>query len=252
MLFDIRKCSVQTLTSIFQALEKHEEYVFWIRTEDMGKQIYSSSTFDQIWQQDGAILYELPLLWLDFLRPEGKPVYMKQLQERHESGYLNLDKNFALYQVLAGSGNATYIQDQCFKCQSPTGEKFIVGVAKTLPPNVWIDKQYQRKQDHDPINFIVYQEFLTLLEKEFGLVVIESDNNDSSKVNEMLQLLSKRELECLQFLCQGKSSKEIARDMSISHRTVETYIINIMNKTDTKKRLEVVARFTSFLPNIIK
>ena len=89
---------------------------------------------------------------------------------------------------------------------------------------------------------------MTILEKEFGLVIIQTEDKDFSKINEMIELLSKRELECLQLLCQGKSSKEIARDMSISHRTVETYIINIMNKTDTKKRLEIVARFTSFLP----
>ncbi len=43
--------------------------------------------------------------------------------------------------------------------------------------------------------------------------------------------LSKRELECLFLLAQGKTAKEIGRILKLSYRTVEFYIVNIKNKT---------------------
>lgn len=43
--------------------------------------------------------------------------------------------------------------------------------------------------------------------------------------------LSKRELECLLCFSQGKTAKEIGRSLNISPRTVETYLLNIKQKT---------------------
>ncbi len=50
---------------------------------------------------------------------------------------------------------------------------------------------------------------------------------------EMKENFTPRELEILKLLCEEKTSKEIAEDLFISHRTVEGHKLRIMEKTKT-------------------
>lgn len=52
--------------------------------------------------------------------------------------------------------------------------------------------------------------------------------------------LSEREKQVLQFLITGYSSKQMAKEMAISHRTVEIYRKNIMRKLDTETLIELI------------
>jgi DNA-binding NarL/FixJ family response regulator len=52
--------------------------------------------------------------------------------------------------------------------------------------------------------------------------------------------LSKREREVVKLIALGKSSKEIARIMVISHRTVDTYRKRVMDKLDLHSLADVV------------
>jgi DNA-binding CsgD family transcriptional regulator len=56
--------------------------------------------------------------------------------------------------------------------------------------------------------------------------------------------LSSQEKKCLQGICHGKSAKEIAQDLLLSHRTVESYIENVKNKLSctTKQELFMIAK----------
>ncbi|HEY7467791.1 MAG TPA: helix-turn-helix transcriptional regulator, partial [Dehalococcoidia bacterium] len=53
--------------------------------------------------------------------------------------------------------------------------------------------------------------------------------------------LTEREVEILQLLAQGKSSREISESLVLSVRTVERHIANIYLKTDTHGRAQVTA-----------
>lgn len=53
-------------------------------------------------------------------------------------------------------------------------------------------------------------------------------------------LLSKREREVIKWIAQGKSSKQIARIMDISPRTVDTYRKRLMDKLDLHTLADVV------------
>lgn len=59
------------------------------------------------------------------------------------------------------------------------------------------------------------------------------------------ETLTKRELDCLIMLSQGKTAKETARVYNISHRTVETHLENIKLKFDVRKKTEVLSIFMS-------
>jgi DNA-binding CsgD family transcriptional regulator len=54
-------------------------------------------------------------------------------------------------------------------------------------------------------------------------------------------ILSKREIEVLSWLKEGKTSWEIARILLISERTVNFHVSNIIKKLDANNRTHAVA-----------
>jgi len=69
---------------------------------------------------------------------------MQQLQERHVQGYQSPQENLVLYQVEKPNNELSYLHDQCFKCKSKTGEKYIAGISKNIKVELW----YQQYQNH--------------------------------------------------------------------------------------------------------
>ena len=73
-----------------------------------------------------------------------------------------------------------------------------------------------------------------LLEKAFSLLNFEKNvTTVASPVDLSIYNLSKREQQCLHYLLKGMTAKEIAKILSLSHRTVEEYIANLKIKTST-------------------
>lgn len=64
--------------------------------------------------------------------------------------------------------------------------------------------------------------------------------------------LTPREYDCLRVLREGKTIKEIARDMGLSPRTVEFYLKNLKVKFGCKSKTELLALVarSNMLPNI--
>nr|WP_254226217.1 LuxR C-terminal-related transcriptional regulator [Burkholderia multivorans] len=65
---------------------------------------------------------------------------------------------------------------------------------------------------------------------------------DLSKVRPVTTKLTPREREVAQFLVTGKSSKQIARDLHISHRTVEAHRVRLMRKYAVATVGELIAK----------
>lgn len=55
--------------------------------------------------------------------------------------------------------------------------------------------------------------------------------------------LSKREQECLEWACQGKTSWEISQILGISERTVNFHMSNCIHKTDSVNRQQLIAKY---------
>lgn len=53
--------------------------------------------------------------------------------------------------------------------------------------------------------------------------------------------LSPREQECLQWVCRGKSSSDIGTILSLSPRTVDSYLEKVCSKLRVRTRIEAVA-----------
>lgn len=59
--------------------------------------------------------------------------------------------------------------------------------------------------------------------------------------------VSRREKECLYYLAQGMTAKEIARVLSLSPRTIEFYIENMKKKFNCSNRIELIAKAFSLI-----
>ncbi|OJX12817.1 MAG: hypothetical protein BGO77_04950 [Caedibacter sp. 37-49] len=62
--------------------------------------------------------------------------------------------------------------------------------------------------------------------------------------------LTKREFECLSWLSEGMTAKEMAIKMNISHRTVEQYVKSIKEKTHLYKRSQLIYFFKREIESI--
>lgn len=67
----------------------------------------------------------------------------------------------------------------------------------------------------------------------------------AESVNHNLSMLSERELECFKYIIRGLTSKEIAKEISISHRTVENYCERIKAKLNCRSKHEILIKYAN-------
>ncbi len=63
-------------------------------------------------------------------------------------------------------------------------------------------------------------------------------SNHTTKVD--LSIFTEREKEIIQYICEGKSNKEIAQALVVSQNTVRNHIYNIFKKAEVKNRIELI------------
>lgn len=79
-------------------------------------------------------------------------------------------------------------------------------------------------------------------------VLIELGENYQPKryeffINNMTAVLTRQEYKCLQGLLSGLTAKQIAKQLKLSSRTVETYLNNIRHKTQAADRQQLISFF---------
>lgn len=79
--------------------------------------------------------------------------------------------------------------------------------------------------------------------RETGLLASYAVSLSNAKANKSDREfdLTERELECLYWIAEGKTSDEIATILGISRNTINNYITSVMRKTATKTRSEAIA-----------
>ena len=73
-----------------------------------------------------------------------------------------------------------------------------------------------------------------------SLADILSDNISKSNNNNVLDLLSDREMQVFELISKGKTVSEIANDISLSVSTVSTYRVRVLSKLNLKNNAELI------------
>ena len=97
-------------------------------------------------------------------------------------------------------------------------------------------EQLERKRYLDSLELTEEQEKILL--NVDGIIIEDYVQNKTEKSAESI-VLTKKEREILQLLTEGKTSKEIAAQLNIAKKTVETHRVNIMNKLDIRSVAEL-------------
>jgi DNA-binding NarL/FixJ family response regulator len=73
----------------------------------------------------------------------------------------------------------------------------------------------------------------------FDLLVASMKHHEKAAKG-TLDDFTEREMEIVRLLCEGKTSKEIAQELNINHRTVETHKSKILEKAGVKNTISLV------------
>ncbi|AAK81534.1 LuxR family maltose regulon positive regulatory protein [Clostridium acetobutylicum] len=88
---------------------------------------------------------------------------------------------------------------------------------------------------------------IKLLQNDVDITLTKKEKNFIDKIYKLVTpikecILSERELEVLEVLCDGNSNKEIGSILNISLSTVKTHMINIYSKLHVSNRLQAVEK----------
>lgn len=86
---------------------------------------------------------------------------------------------------------------------------------------------------------ILVQKYLNIKYDAFDLSVKRYEID----YNGIRQKISQKEYSCLALLSQGKTAKDIAEHLEISHRTVETHLLNIKYKYNLNTKTQLIELF---------
>ena len=81
----------------------------------------------------------------------------------------------------------------------------------------------------------------SLLDPAVTQRVLERVRTAGTAKDDELSLLSEQELKILDFIAEGKTNKEIAKDVYLSDKTVKNYVSSILSKLNLRRRSEAAA-----------
>ncbi len=220
----IFKLSSPAINFLFQQLAGVDSKVIWVRDPTYSQQLYISTGYEKIWGRSCEQLYNHPKSWNETIACSDKEKTIQQAQSRlpepTDSAALSL------YSIYDTQGNIQLIKDTCFTILGTDNTPIAVaGISEVVNEREW-EELKKTTRTNPPENNILHQ-----LNQQLPLTRKEA----------LIAKLTKQESICLHYLMLGHSSKQIARILTLSPRTVEGHIHNIKTKLNCRTRLELLS-----------
>ncbi len=262
----MKRITIDALDSFFDYINR-SDYVFWLRNKDYTRQIYVSSSFEDIWGVPVSSLYEMPDIIKNSVIADdcGEKILKldKVREDFTQSSDLNIDidamskVNQVFWRIKTPQGDVRYVYDEPFMLTDRDGEHIgFGGIGESLAYEDWQGRRYAQGQKHvvqtaDQLKSHVF----SMLRKEAGLIVTTSLPNEGdlqkgngqepiycANLDGRLIEFTRRESQCLYYLKQGKTAKEAAAILFISPRTVEFHLANAKNKLSCSSKIALFSK----------
>ncbi|WP_322891098.1 MULTISPECIES: response regulator transcription factor [unclassified Yoonia] len=122
-------------------------------------------------------------------------------------------------------------QDQRVALMSGLAPREIAEEALAIGAAGFLPKTLSAKRLVNAVRFMAMGE-------QYAPVDFMTAETDAPEKHPLAEKLSKRELQMLQGLCEGKSNKEIARDVDLSEPTIKLHMKTLYRKLDAHNRTQ--------------
>lgn len=177
---------------------------------------------------------------IHFIRKEENQSYHQSIDAGNKQFNLNLsllllekNKNGVQGYGFASSSHVKYFEELCMN-ELPLLKLFIERFKENFGSQI-------RKIEEEPVNIstLIGPSFYKNQTTSSSLIINKNDFLKDLKFPNV-NLLSKREISVLEYVCKGYSASQIASHLFLSKRTIEHYIDNIKNKLNCYSKLELM------------
>lgn len=214
----------------FRLLAETIQDVFWICTPAIARIIYVSPAYETLWGRTCESLYREPQSFTEPIHPEDQVRVFATLQEHAQ------EKWEIEYRIIRPDGSVRWIQDRGFPVRDGRGELVqMCGVATDIT---------QRKLEEEALHRLLAN-LLRVEEKESRRIVRELHDSTGQTLDALASAapadrLTPREREVVQLIAEGRTSKDVARQLGLCVKTADAHRANIMHKLDLHSVSELV------------
>lgn len=215
-----------------ELLAYQNNLVLWACNETYSESLYVSSNYSSIWKRDVSDFYSSFEVWASYLVDKDTDGVISALINRNTLINPNHTECYGFY---LPDGKIQWCIDRCFSLKNFNNECMLVaGVA--IPVSQDQLSGIHGKDISDLLDRVII-EYYNLLTKPQDEV---HQNYTPAFINSLSQL-SEREKETFELLLTGLTSKQIANQFEISHRTIEGHINSIKNKFKVGSKSELIS-----------
>lgn len=241
---------IDAFNRLFCQLSNQDDHICWIRSIDFKRQLYLSPQFEQIFGSPVSTLHDSPESWYDFLLKLDNKDMRIIMPKRIKNPSSHNGENVVYYRIATPNGEIRYIRDWSILLRDKNQQCIAVaGVAEKISAQTWFEEQENKNLNRFETALAGGKTLQEILEQEQQLHILPQQQKPTSLAAPLQNLnidgiqieLSKREADCLQQLCLGRSAKETADILHISPRTVESHIDNIKQKSFCKSKVQLLS-----------
>lgn len=249
------KFTMNDVMSLFNELSRSSRYVCFLRSPDFTELLYLSASFENVWGLSRETLIQEPSAFVSTFHPS------IDIHEMHTKAFsrffVNSPCQSLIFAIKTPTGETRHVEDHVSPVFNEENEVVAyAGIVKWLNEDELSSKKsllssFEAEQakflddinhHREMFNLTDSYEDVIKLKNQLGNIVPPAAKRRNYYINGVS--LSQREMQVSHLLVYGCTAKEIAKQLSLSPRTVEGYLINIKNKFCVPSKKELITHLT--------